>query len=614
MQKFILRPSIDGYITNTEQTDEKIVNYLVDGSQNVLIDPRFSKVASRGGYSRLGAGNTALKPIRNSFDWLSSLGVEKNMRWYDDELEIYLGTVDGVEVKAWTRVLDSLSTTAILRACVWWDNTEKLDVMLFVNGDDNIYKWGGGVATIASATANTITKNGTATWAENGFLTSGTRKVLIDGTEYTYTGGESTTTLTGVSPSPAGETADSVATQTVITSADKPTANRDNHYISSFENQIFVGSDEDNLVYISANDDYTDYSYSSPRIAGEGAILILDGTTRGLGVLSKIPIIFAGEDSIFTAEFTTITVSTTLTEAIKVKKLKSGSKQGAYNQETIVNIGDSIIYLSNEPALRILETVADADTPQLKALSNPIKPDFDDEDWTDACGKWHKNRYYLSAPASSKLYILDFVETADGKLHRFWQPPQILPVRSLAVINGSLYGNSNAVPETYLLFTGEADGVYDDIETADKLPINAIAKFAYRTYGDRSRLKAFDEFYCEGNISRSTDDLELKLNYDFGGATAEKFFTIDGTDDSILFESIEANSLGQQPLGQMPLGAVIQEPADLVRFRVILETPKEDLFELQEVYSSNGVDKSWEILSAGAGVQFSKKRAVNIKQ
>ncbi len=614
MQKYQLRQSIDGYITNTEETDEKIVNYLVSGSQNVLIDPRFSKVGSRGGYSRLGAANTALKPVRNKFDWLTSVGNERNMRWYDDELEVYLETIDGVEINAWTRVLDGLSTTAILRACTWWDNTEKLDVMLFVNNDDNIYKWGGGVATIKSATADTITKNGTNTWGENGFLTSGTRKVLIDGTEYTYTGGEGTTTLTGVTPDPSGESVDSVATQTVITSADKPSANRTNNYIFNFENHIFVGSDTDNLTYMSKSSDYTDYTYSSPRIAGEGGVLTLDGTTKGFSLLSKVPIIFSGEDSIFTVDFETITVGTTLCEAIKVRKLKNGSRQGAYNQETIISIGDSIIYLSNEPALRMLDTVGDADVPQLKSLSNPIKPDFDNEDWTNACATWHRNRYYLSAPNNSKLYILDYVETADGKLKRFWQPPQILPVRALSVIDGVLYGHSNSNPETYLLFNGTSDGVYDGMAVVDKLPISAIAKFSYRVYGDRSRLKCFDSWYITGNISASTDDLKLTLNYGFGGSDQQLEFTIDGTDENILSTSLLASSLGQQPLGSNPLGGTIQDIPELSRFKIILEMPKFDFSEIQEEFSSNDVDKSWEIITSGGSVEFSKNRDTVIMQ
>lgn len=612
-EKYQLRKQIESYITNMEATADKALPYMVSGSQNVLIDPRFGKFSSRGGYSRLGVGNTALTPVRQEFRWITSTGEERNLRWYDDELEAYLGTIDGVVIDAWTRIKNSLSTTTIPRRTTYWDSTELIDLLLFVQGDDNIYDWSGAVTTLASATANTLTKNGTKTWAESRFLTAGTRKVLINGTEYTYTGGETTTTLTGVTGDPSAEAVNSVVSQVVRTNANTPLADRNNHTIFNIENHILVGSDEDALVYVSKSTSFIDFTFSSPRVPTEGALLKLTGTTKGFGIVNKIPIIFGGKNEVFTMEFEQLAVGTVLTETLKIKKLKTGINQGAFNQETIVPVGDGLIYLTNEPALRIIETVVGADQPQIKALSNPIKPDFDDETWTSASAIWHKNRYYLSAPTNSKLYILEYQEDTDGTLKRFWQPPQILPIRCLTIISDALYGHSNAVPETYLLFTGNADGVYSGIEVADKLPIEAIAKLSYRTYGDRANLKSHDEFYVEGNISPATNDLQLVLRYDYGGATQESTFIIDGTNQDILYQTIEETSLGQQPLGTHPIGGVVQEPTELSRFRVIFEMPKEDYHELQEIYQSNGVDKSWEVISAGGNIRISPNKDTIIK-
>lgn len=612
MEDFKLRKLVTGYVTNEDDTAESARQHLVDGSQNVLIDPRFGKFGSRGGYSRLGAGDASLTPVRQALTWNNSTGGELALRWYDDEFEVYLAKIDGVAVNAWTRIVDSLSTTAIPRGDLWWDTSESLDLLLYVQADDNIYEWSGGVTTLASATSNSITKNGTDTFAQARFLIAGTRKVLINDIEYTYTGGEGTTTLTGVTPDPSSEAASSVVTQTVRVNTNQPVANRNNHTLFVHENQVYVGSDEDNEVYVSSNTDFTDYTFSSPRASGEGALLALDGITKGFGSLSKIPVIFSGKSGIFTVEFLEITVSTTLAETIKVKKLKTGVNQGALNQETIIPLGDSLIYLTNEPTLQILQTVDQADQPQLKSLSNPIKPDFDDETWTNAFGLWHKNRYHLTSPTNSKMYILEYVETADGKLTRFWQTPQVLPVRAMSIISGALYGHSNAVPETYLLFNGTSDAVYDGIPVADKIPINAIAKTAYRTFSKRALLKNHDEFYVEGNISSSTNDLLLTLKYDFGGSNQELDKIIDGSNSNILHESLEATSLGQQPLGQQPLGGAIQEAPALARFRVIFEMPKEDYYEIQEVYESNGVDQSWEIIAAGGNTKMSpRKNTIN---
>jgi len=613
MEKYELRDKITGYVTNEDNTSEDAETHLTTGSQNVLIDPRFGRFGSRGGYSRLGAENTSLTPVRQALTWNTSTGTELPLRWYDDELEVYLGTVDGVDVDAWTRVASGLSTTAIPRATTWWDTAENLDKLLWVEGTDNILEWSGMVTTIASATTNTITKNGTDTWAEARATTAGTTQVTINGTVYTYTGGESTTTLTGVTPDPSSEAADSVAIQTHVANDNQPTADRLNNYIFEHENQIWVGSDSDSEILVSKNTSFTDYTFSSPRLSGEGALLALDGPTKGFGVLSRIPVVFSGNHSIFTAEFFQLDVGGTLTETLKVKKLKTGVNQGAFNQESIVPIGDSLVYLTNEPTLRMLETVDIADQPQLKSLSNPIKPDFDAETWTNAFGMWHRNRYLLSSPTNSKLYILEFQEDANGKLRRFWQPPQILPVRAMSIIGGALYIHSNGVPETYLPFNGLSDGVYDGIDPNDKLPINAIAVVAYRTFGERALLKNFDEFYVEGNISASTPDLDLTLAYDFEGAGQELVKTIDGTNQSIILESLVATSLGQQPLGTQPLGGSVQEPPSLARFRVIFEIPKEDFHEIRETYSTNEVDRAWEILSAGGNIKLSPRKDIAIK-
>jgi hypothetical protein len=88
---------------------------------------------------------------------------------------------------------------------------------MFCNGVEPWAEWNGAHAIIASVTANTITKSGATGWSalDVPFYTTGTRKIIIDGTEFTYTGGEGTDTLTGVTPNPvtAGITAGMLAVQ-----------------------------------------------------------------------------------------------------------------------------------------------------------------------------------------------------------------------------------------------------------------------------------------------------------------------------------------------------------------------------------------------------------------
>ena len=466
------------------------------------------------------------------------------------------------------------------------------------------------MAVASSTGTNTLTKKGTNTWAQSRFYTTGNKTIINTrtGVEFTYTGGETTVTLTSVTPDPAAAdiVANDIFVQKIVTYSNSPVASRNNHTIFNFQNHIAVGSEDDNEVHLSTNTNFTSYSFSSPRVSGEGAVFTLDGPSRGMGALGKHLVLFAGDNSIYRSNFLEITVSTTLAEILNVKKIMTGSNQGSNGPDTIVQLGNALIYLSKEPALRFIQDPDQLDGIDPKTLSNPIKPDFDAEDFTNAHAIWHKNAVYLSAPANSHLYILEFIEDADGQLRRFWQPPQILPVRSFSVLDGDLHGHSNAVPETYKLFDGYSGTASDD----SKLPIHAIVAFAYSNYGERAALKDFDEYFVEGEASPNVTDLVLTLNYNFGGDLQSIEKIIDITDEDIQEETLVNASLGQQSLGQQPLGGTSATPSDTRKFRVIFEIAREDFTELQAIFSTNAEDRYFSILAHGPNVRLSRRRDI----
>jgi hypothetical protein len=708
MKDYSLSEETLGYTTSPESSNTN-QRFLVAGSKNVLVDYQ-KKVKSRSGYTRLGAANTALTNVRNAWTWDTSTGQKFPQRFYDDELEVYLGTVDTTEINAWTRVKAGWSTTEKLRQATWFDTTENIDLQIMVQGDANMYEWGGGVAVITSITSNTITKAGTTTFAQNRFYatrvsiggstsqfditnpagntyrytwdgtgtdpgitaakypvgmaisiqaqnfnagnkgtflitgsganyfevtnasgvaevdkTIGTGNIDIKsvvvcvrtGVEYGYTGGEATTALTGVNDT-TGLVAGDILVQKVYTKYNAPGASHANHTIFSFENQIVIGSEDDEEVYISKNTDYSSFAFSSPRVAGEGALLTLDDPTRAINSLGSLLLIFAGRSSIFKIQFEQIAVSTTLAETLKIKKLDTGIDQGALNHECVVPIGNALAFLTNEVALRIIENPENLTGINPKTFSNPIKPDFDAEDWDNAFGTWYKNILIFTAPEGSRMYMLNFVEDADGKLFRFWNPPQVLPVGPMTVIDSGdgplLHGHSNSIPETYLLFDGASDGQYSGMEVIDKLPIDAKAVFAYNDYKKRGLLKTFDEYYVEGEITPSTTILTLDLNYDFAGDTQQIQKNIDGSDEDIMEGQLGFNSLAQQSLAVNPMGGFLNSPTDARKFRVVLEIPKEDFHLLQATFSTNDVDKYWAIIAHGANATLSQRKNTLIRK
>jgi hypothetical protein len=606
-----------GYSTSPEVSNTDL-RYLVAGSKNVMVDYQ-RKVRSRSGYFRLGVANTALTEIRNAWTWNTSTGADLPQRFYDDELEVYLGTVDGTEINAWTRVSNGWNTTEKLRPATFFDTGENLDLQIMVIGDDNLYEWGGGIAVVDSVTATTVTKKGTTTFAQNRFYATRNKTFVCvrTGTEYTYSSGESTTTLTGIADT-TGLQAGDILVQKIVTASNKPASDRNNHVIYSFENQICVGSEDDEEVYISQNDDYDDFTYSTPRAAGEGALLTLSDPTKAINSLGSFLLVFSGTSTIFKADYQQVAVGTTLAETLRVKKLNTGIDQGALNHECVVPLGDALAYLTNEVTLRIIQNPEELTGIDPKTFSNPIKPDFDAEDWDGAFGTFYKNMLIFTAPQSGRMYMLNFVEDADGRIFRFWNPPQTLPVGAMSVIDSGdgelLHGHSNAVPESYLLFDGASDGQYEDMDVADKLPIEAVAVFAYNNYRKRGALKTFDEYFVEGEITSNTDDLLLTLNYDFDGHIQTIERTIDGSDEDILSGSVGYNSLAQQSLALNPLGGLLNPPSNTRKFRVVFEVAREDFFEIQDTYSTNDVDRYWSIIARGANATLSPRKATTIRK
>lgn len=612
MKKYSTITETLAYVTAEDSTNTDERN-LVAGSRNVIIDQQ-RKVRTRNGNTRLGVANSALTPTRNGTTWNTSTSTELMIRAYDDELEVYLGTVDSTALNAFYRIAQGFSTTKKPRFATWYSDTEKLDYLVFVYGDANLYRWGGGVAVCDSFGAATITKRGTDTFGQNRFYTSA-NKVLVNvrtGVEYTYTGGEGTTTLTGVTPNPTLEmVAGDVLIQKVVTNSNTPASNRTNSTIFGNENQIYVSSDVDQLVYVSKNTDYTNFAYSSPRLPGEGALLTLDDPAKAFGVLEDRVIIFAGKSSAYQVDPKEITVGSTLAETLGVKKYQTGAGQAAINQEVLAQINNTIVYLSYEPAVREIMSLSELQGGgKPRTLSNPIKPDIDAEDWTDASAIWHENAYWLTAPTYGHVYILEYREDADGKLRRFWQPPQTMFISAFCVRDGVLYGHSSVVPETYKIMDNEA---FSDVNsTDDKMPILCVAKFAYRNFGDRTRLKNFDEYFIEGEISPSTN-ISHTLYYNYGGHTQSLENTIEGDNQSIIEETLSHVALGQQPLGASPLGGSLSAPEGSSKFRVIIEIAKEDFFEMQEIFQTDDTDKFWSVIARGHNAQISSRQPINKK-
>lgn len=478
------------------------------------------------------------------------------------------------------------------------------------------------VGYLTATAADSIVKGGTSTFADNRFYL-GRNKVVVclrTGTEYTYTEGAYSNTL--IVTDSSGLIAGDILYQKVIDNVITAPANRNADTIYVFQNQLFLGCSADNDIYVSKDTNFNDFSFGAPRVAGDGGLFTLVGPSRGFGTVDSDLIMFSGPDAAFKAVYTAQSITDADGDVENVESLTAlpinsiGTQQGALNPESIVQVGNALAYLTCEVALRMLETAEIGGTPQLHALSNPIKPDFDAEDWDDASGIWYKNSLLYTAPKNSHVYELDYVEDSNGKLTRFWQPPQVLPIQCFGVIDDMLKGHSNSVSETYNMFDGLCDYIANATigEPTDKVSIDANASYSYRTFGSRGVLKTFDEYFIDGEINAATTDLELTLNYEYGGQRQVIQKIIDGTDQGILQGVVGANSLAQASLGTESLSGLLLPPPDARKFNVIFEVAKDDFLLLQPVFSTNEIDRYWAILSNGPNAALSPRKNIAIKR
>ena len=593
MKDFTLTKEYLGYQSKKDITNAD-PRYLAMGSQNVLINAG-EKIVSRDGISLYGQAGTVGESIIGSYDWNTSTGVERNLRCRDDKIQ-YAYTTGGVTT--WRDLATGFSAVR-WGFGEWWSATELIDFLLIVNGDSSIRMWTGAITTFASATANTITKQGTNTWAQDRFLKSGTRQVTINGTVYTYTGGEATTTLTGVTPDPtaAGHAVGSVVMQTLVTTASKPGASYPNDMIVVHKNQAYIGSATQRTVYVSKNTDYTDFAFSATRVPGEGAFLTLDGAVSGLTTQEDAVYISVGRDNWFQTQFTVSSDNTK--ENLTIVKLKSGPQQAAKNHNLIWKIKNSVVYVSNEPTFDTLGRVENISTPQSKPISDPIDSEFIEYDFTNAHGIYWRNQSYITLPAESLVLIYDHE-------NQYWQPPQTIQVSRLAIINGLLYGHASSIDETYRLFDPEVQSDLDN-------PITSIAAFTYNNYGNRTWQKRFDEYFWEGYATLATQ-LFATYKYDFGGSTqyiSDKL--IDLTNPRIQFYTATDGSLGKFSLGKNPIGSVTDSVTDLPKFRTIHTLNKSAFYEMSVLLYSNEVGFKWELLAHGPNAMLSTADNVAIK-
>lgn len=568
---------------------------LVKGSQNVLTTTA-ERISARKGYTLDGGATMIIAGITSSADWDMHIGEERHVRvgfnTSGSNGKMQYRYVDTNGVVTWRDLMTNLDAETWNFDTFWDYDTEKKDFLLFVNGSSNIYEWSGGLATYASSTfggsTGTITIAGAVSIPERNFYSAAAGSISIAGVSFNY-GTASGNDFGGVTPDPtiAGLTVGDIIHQEVKVTpnsamTDIP-ATFANSLIANLRNQIYIGSLTDRTVYISKLNDYTDYSFATPRAVGEGALVTLDGVPTAFIPQEDKMTVSANKDQWYETQF--VLSSDLQNEAFQINRLKTTSRQGARSQAATTKLKNDIAFISFEPTLNTIGRIKNVVlTQQTENISNPIKNDFDAYDFSNCSTFYFREFLYVAVPAEGLVRIYNLI-------NGFWEAPQILPISRFSIIDGELYGHSYQTSETYQMFTG-----YND----NGAPIDSRAYFSYNNYGTRTKSKGINSIYSEGYMSPKTN-LTLHNIYEIDGCALSTQYDISGTSRFVCTYSDDA-SLGKVSLGKNPLGSSLQQtnPNGLPpKFRWIRTFPEHYFYEHQIGFTSNGIDQQWEILAFG---------------
>lgn len=610
--------NFDGYVSSKDKTNVA-QNVLVMGSQNVY-KPISGNITVRPGLKTYGENNTDEVGIKSSYEWYTSLGGVYPLRvigtavpgegYYDiveGKLQVLLNLDTNPE---WLTIKSDLTSGRIVFA-PWWNNTEKKDRIVFVNGNSNLYSWSGGIATVSSATGDTITKTGISTWAQAGFsITSGEKKFLIGNAEsgaqeYTYTGGENTTTLTGITPALPSLSGETIA-QSVLTESNSPDTDFTNDFVKTIGNQLYVGSYTSRLVYISSATDFTDYVVLTPRVSGSPELLTLDNNPTGIAVRQGKAHISAGLSDWYIISFEDITVGTDLTQQTIVDKQETAALSAALAHEFIDTVGDDIVYLSQDQQLRLYGSFRNIFTAKYPSLSQPVRTELESLNVTGGAVRSIGERVYLTSPLTGKTYFYVARESVDGSgnvvAERFWNPPQVWNVSRIALINGVEYGHSNQNPMIYQLWnTGQW---HDDSPSGDIVPYDVSMCLAYWQNERRQGLTTFDKVYVEGYILQGST-LYMRAFKDYNDPAPETNILNDLDNPAEIFPDVNPEVIGGSKIGEVSIGGVTVMQGYFPKFRVISDCLVKDVFEYQIEIYSNTADSAWEILAVGVNATTS---------
>lgn len=521
-----------GYIEGLDIT--KIPpNHLAYPSKNVLIHK--GTAYKRPGITNDGNAPTGEFKIIGEKVWKDALGGERPLRVTKD------GRVQCKINGKWLTIYSGISNTAVrVRFDTWIDDSGTIvkKRIFFVDGTDAIYEWNGAIATIATVNAagQIVTFSEDSTGLKLGFDPGDSTPQPVQ--IIRFVAGEaqapdayetdSDMTTQGIHMTGAFTnvpTAGDLVMGAVIKHTDK-LAGIDKDDIYVYKNHVGVAKLESITVYFSNSETKLNFTPDDPSSRTGISAFFVNLDQNYTAMISrfdnslKASVLWISSVDDWVKINALDAADPTTAEWINVEQVMQAERTGALPFCVSQQKGD-IIFFAQDKTLQRIMTVDVLAKDTLKLLSDEVETLLTRLDSTEARIIYLKRYIYIMFPAESTVVALDVVEN-------HFQPPWTLPVQSMSIIDGVLYGHSNSRDETFSMLTGTSD-----------LGAEIVSVFAFGYYQGYQRInktnhvtqdffrKQANKYAVSGRLSASTK-VEVQNLYENEAENGQDIYTVDG--------------------------------------------------------------------------------------
>jgi len=534
------------WYTQPEYDGDDMPNDALVLADNIDFDIKKS-IAPRTGNFILGTISTDKNPIKTMHTSSALDGRELLVRTHTTVLEWW-----NADNTTWETLDNGYTTGEDFSFVDGMTSSETANYTYFTNGHDSLRRFRISFGSLSTTTGATTTLNSVTGYDsadDIGFDTTGT--VTIDGSDYAYTGisGWNLTGMYGATSTLTALSENVGIISTVETTGFTDTPGTSTALVIK-DQRLYAASN--NSVFCSKIDDFQDFSYTSPRVASEGEVVIFPEGGDHITGLAVRPAYVAVFKKNYIGSLKFQDFGTDFSDIPVIDTLVRENGIGAVNQKSIINKNFSVIFSNYDIGISELTRLESTDFDQTVSLAERIRNSVDDYVLTDSAVGIYKNRVLHSVRDSSdynnKIIVYDYVYDRFTE-YSGWN------ANCFAVYNDNIYYGDAINKNVYKIFSGD----YND----NNLPFSTEWKTKWINFGYADNWKEIGYVFVEGFLNQETD-LDFTIYLDEGGNLTSKTVTISGDGDYVA--SAPGAGFGINPFGLVNFSDVSSDSENLLHF------------------------------------------------